>query len=317
VSDRRTALITHRAVRIGGLIVGLPAAVILLISGIAHLPIEPVNDVNEATRVDAAEHISNHRCTWDVEGPSCPGEFACYDGFDSERVGTEITATSGQKMGRSARCVTPAFSQRYCGALEQPAYHAELYEDESKNEGFGTIKDCQPLTLQDILTDPTTILQTLNKLLTPVPDNDQYFRDLNLSHLDTEFQSLAADPASATNPATYRDCGNEFLQIENATYQPDEAQTTLLITADLSSLRVNTTLTISADNETLIDTDIPYVDGWERHIFDTAQQPDRITITGTNCPTQNDNTTHIPATDPPQDLIDVWRDIYEQEENEE
>jgi len=306
-SQAITKLGDKRVVRMGGLIVGLPTAVILLISGIAHLPIEPVEQLNGATRVDAAEHISNHRCE-PTHGPICPGTLSCYDDFDRNRAGIEIPR---EGWFGSARCVTPVFAERYCGALETPETHRRQPEITGESPGANTIRNCRPLNPHDFITDPSTLPQIITKLTTPIPDSDQYFTNLELPQLDTEFKPLAADPASATDPPTYMDCADEFLSIRNATYQPANAQTTLLVTADLSSLSLNTTIEVSRDNQTLINTHIPNVNHYERIILETAHQPDRITITGTNCPNQNDTTTHIPATNPPAELLEVWQEINE------
>lgn len=66
-----------------------------------------VNAVNDATKVDASQHVSNMSCG--LYSEECPGELECFTDFDEERVGANI---SGH------RCVTPEYDEYHCGIFE-------------------------------------------------------------------------------------------------------------------------------------------------------------------------------------------------------
>ncbi|MFB6187759.1 MAG: hypothetical protein ABEI86_12955, partial [Halobacteriaceae archaeon] len=74
-----------------------------------------VDSINEATRVNASQHVSNLPCGAGQYITQCPGELVCAQGpdgrFRTERAGANVSG---------ARCVTPAYTERYCGILEPP-----------------------------------------------------------------------------------------------------------------------------------------------------------------------------------------------------
>lgn len=95
---------------------GLLAAVTLLVAVAPSAVLTPLNDT---TRIEASQHVSNLPCGPGQTVQQCPGELECVqepenpdgpDAFREDRVGVDGRA--------DAYCVTPVFEQRYCGLFQ-------------------------------------------------------------------------------------------------------------------------------------------------------------------------------------------------------
>jgi len=72
-----------------------------------------IGAVNTVTRADLSQHVSNKTCGLQLNA-SCPGTLECFTDFNVSRVGTNITG---------GRCVTPAYTTRYCGIFAANIRH--------------------------------------------------------------------------------------------------------------------------------------------------------------------------------------------------
>lgn len=181
-----------RSVRIVG---GITAVLLLLLTLLYAFGGPVIEAVNEATRIDPAHHISDHRCG--QLGPFCPGELECYTGFDPDRVGVTISNPHPNTSGR--RCVTPQYVERYCGILER----AEVGQ-----ASISTMGDCRPVSLTDLV-HPGELIERLEQLF-PAPSGEEVLSRYN-------FSSVAEKPGSAQNPKTFVPCTYAAIEFINAT----------------------------------------------------------------------------------------------------
>jgi len=257
---------SHQHVRIaGGVAVGL--LMFLLLFG------EPlVTAVNDATRIDPAHHISDHRCG--QSGPFCPDELECYAGFNPDRVGWNITNPHPDTSGR--RCVTPQYVERYCGILEQ----AEVGQ-----ASISTMGDCQPVSLIDLF-HPEELIERLERLF-PAPSGEEVLARYN-------FSSIAENPASAQHPRTFVPCTYAAIEFTSATYS-SEAGTVTTAVANTAVRALNITVEAYQADTRLAPTDTQHTPRGQYYIprISVAEQPDRLVATSQDCPTVNATTTDI------------------------
>lgn len=109
------------------------AAGVLLLGFLYLVSVSSVASVNDATRADLSQHVSNISCgpeplnqseSFQVE---CPGKLECYGDLKDSRVGKNISGS---------RCVTPTFVERHCGIFE--SYFTEDSYPPSIGKCYGT-----------------------------------------------------------------------------------------------------------------------------------------------------------------------------------
>ncbi|MDY6771294.1 MAG: hypothetical protein SV186_05070 [Candidatus Nanohaloarchaea archaeon] len=199
-----TQILSHQTI-------GKILAVLLLLTGFLALFQAPIVDsINKATRVDASQHVSNLPCGAGTSVRQCPGELVCSQGpggrFTAERAGANVSG---------ARCVTPAYTERYCGILEPP---------QAFNPGTNAILPCgpdQPLTAL-----PSILLDTdlPGRFLATEGSGTALIHQHNLTLLQN-------DPDASDIPVkTLIDCQKAAASIETVSYNWTAGQLTATIT---------------------------------------------------------------------------------------
>lgn len=238
---------------IAGAVTGL--VVVLIAAG-------PVTLINDLTRVDAGEHVSNISCG---AGSSCPAGMECWSDFEADRIGAEI---------EGGRCVTPAYVSGYCG-LFAAAYTVET----DPPAMFG----CQRMSLREIgagiITEPRATMAGLRRLFQAwfSPGVEGLGRD----NITTARQDPTGGPV---RPPQRIDCEYAGLEIFNLTRGSDDSVTLRLANTGTVDLRNITARTTYYDT-TIDDRTIEWLDTGDTHnITLEADGADTVSVTPGNCP---------------------------------
>lgn len=236
----------------------------------------PVAEViNEATRIDAAGHISAYRCG--QLGPYCPGELTCYDDFDPDRLDVEdAEAIRGQ-----ARCVTPSYAERYCGALE-----AQVTVHDASIPSLG---DCRPLTPADLLTDPGRVLLIPVRLLDRPSAGTESLRQANAT-------SLADEPSSIQDPRTHVPCQFASIAVYGSVEYSISDSTIVFSIVNPGVRDINVTAQAGHGNTTIAsleDTHLLTTGGRINVTMQVPRRPDQVTVLSTDCPDVRETTRNI------------------------
>jgi archaellum component FlaF (FlaF/FlaG flagellin family) len=175
--------------------------------------------INDATRVNVSEHVSNIPCgsAYNVvgEGDDCPGELKCFEGpsdgnynFDSERLGANVSG---------ARCVTPTYVERYCG----------IFEGRRVLETYPPNIECGSLVSSTPYLAPIKVLYNEPDLLNRVFNTDRDGVERIRSH---GLKLAIEDPdASDLEGTGFVDCHRGDIKIQEARYESLPRQVTVTV----------------------------------------------------------------------------------------
>lgn len=232
--------------------IGIAAAILLAM--VAAVLVAP-GWINETTRIDASQHVSNLPCGPGQYVTTCPGELVCAsgpdDGFSTERVGVQA---------EGAYCATPVFEQRYCGILEPP----QGFDDLTRS-----VLQCGPA--QGLLDIVPILLQT-----------DLDLTDLPARFLNTDGQGAAwiheqglellrTDPDSSEIPIDgYVHCDAAAVSINTASHDQQTSTLSLQVENTGTETLPNMTLAVSYPQQ---DDDLFQLDGLGPDETTTYQRP--------------------------------------------
>ncbi len=212
-------------------IIGSIIALFVILLIVAHSPI--VDTINRETRINASAHVSNLSCGPDTSVRQCPGDLLCASGpdgrFSTDRTGVNVSG---------ARCVTPAFTEQYCGILEPP----QAFDDTASG-----VLPCGPdRSLAALL--PILIQTDLN--LTDLPDRflgPGTGPDLIMQH---NLSLLIEDPDSSGLDRQVIDCRYADASLTETSYDSETGTVTTTITNTGTQPLPTLTLAASHDNTT-------------------------------------------------------------------
>lgn len=226
-----------------------------------------VAEINEATRVDASQHVSNLPCG------GCPGELECslgvfhppedQYGFTPERTGADVSG---------GMCVTPIYNERYCGILQATSRFS------------GHVNCGGPLPLRYL---PEQLWQHRDGLLDRIINTDQrgaaWIREHGL-------ELLAEDPDGSELPDTwFTRCAMARANITAVAHDPAASDLRMTVTNTGEYSLQNVTAVITYGDRHLRDdrvraaiTDLD--PGEQRRLrLETSSRPSAIAIEQPRC----------------------------------